>query len=191
MERSGGTWVEWDAALAACDRGKPGRSPLRRVVAMRWVPKYPGETCWLIERWTPANAYGTPEQWYRPVVDGGTVLPCGIACCGDYPRFGDYEDIGARMHWYPTERHVTAAIDASERVRNALPATAFGRARRRTWNAVRDQEKRDAEFDRLAMDVMDDAMPAFHGAPVVGYGGSHRPALVELAEGIGIRQHPM
>lgn len=191
FERSGGAWTDWDGSVRAADREKPGAKPVRRVVEMRWTPKYPGEECWLVERWTPALSYGTPEQWYRPAAEGGTVLPCGIACCGDYPHLGDYEDIGARMYWYPTERHLTLAVDAVERGRESAPATAMGRALRRSWQAAREQEKRDAAFDQAAEEVFDDASPAFGGAPIVGYGGSHRPALVEMAERIGIRQHPL
>ncbi|MGH9467908.1 MAG: hypothetical protein ACRD1Y_11195 [Terriglobales bacterium] len=153
--------------------------------------KYPGEECWLIERWTPAASYGTPEQWYRPANDGGTVLACGLAALGDYPQFGDYEDVGARMHWYPTERHLMLAIDAGERGSAEAPVSAAGRARRRTWQALREQERRDAEYDRAAADLFDDAAPALHGAPMTGYGGTHRPALVEMAEHAGIREHPL
>jgi hypothetical protein len=192
LERSGGLWTDWDEqAVATRDRGKPGAKPLRRKAEMRWVPKYPGESCWLIERWMPAASYGTPEQWYRPVAEGGTQLPNGLAALGDYPYLGDYEDIGARMYWYPTERHVTTAIAAVERGLEMAPGTALGRARRRTWQAMQEQERRDLAFDQLAADVFDDAAPAFAGAPMVGYGGSHRPALVEMAERMGIRQHPI
>jgi len=191
-ERAGGEWVDWDrSAVATRDRGKPGSKPIRRVSEMRWTKKYPGEESWLLERWQSAASYGTPEQWYRPVSEGGTILPGGMAALADYPTFGDYEDIGARMYWYPTERHVTAAIEAVERGLQQTPATPLGRARRRTYQAVQEQEQRDADFDRLAMEVFDDASPAFAGAPMVGYGGSHRPALVEMAERVGIRQHPM
>jgi hypothetical protein len=191
FERTGGVWTDWDPAVAAAERQSGSAQPLRRVAQMRWVRKYPGEECWLIERWTPPSSYGTPEQWYRPASEGGTVLACGLAGCGDYPQLGDYEDIGARMYWYPTERHVTTAIDAIERRREQMPATAQGRALRRTYAAQREQEQRDAEFERAAMDLFDEGSPAFGGAPMVGYGGSHRPALVEMAERIGIRQHPM
>ncbi|HVA64319.1 MAG TPA: hypothetical protein VNF74_11390 [Terriglobales bacterium] len=193
-ERSGGVWTDWDASVGKMDRQKAQAQPLRRVAEMRWAPKYPGEECWLIERWIPASSFGTPEQWYRPAAEGGTVVATAegaIAACGDYPRLGDYEDIGARMYWYPTERHLTLAVDAVERSRAALPASALGRALRRSYQAAREQEKRDAEFDRAADEVFDDSSPAFGGAPMIGYGGSHRPALVEMAERMGIRQHPL
>lgn len=191
LEASGGVWTDWDALVKPGERRDGVASPLRRRAELRWIPKYPGEECWLIERWIPASSYGTAERWYLPVAEGGTRLACGICACGDYPYMGDYEDIGARMYWYPTERHVTLAVDAVEHARREKPATAAGCALRRTWRAQQEQEKRDAEFERAALELFDDASPAFGGAPMIGYGGSHRPSLVEMAERIGIRQHPL
>lgn len=191
LETSGGEWNDWDASSSLADRQAGKRAPLRRRQELRWVRKYPGEACWLIERWVPAENYGSPEQWYRPLTDGGTRLPCGICACGEYPRFGDYEDIGVRMHWYPTERHLTAAVDAVERQREQMSGSVLGRARRRTRAAEREQERRDREFETAACELFEDAAPAFGGAPMVGYGGSARPSLVGLAEQIGIRQHPL
>jgi hypothetical protein len=191
FERSGGEWTDWDSTVSARDRQRGACAPVRRVVAMRWTPKYPGEHAWIIERWAPASSYGTPEQWYAPISQGGTWLPAGIAACGDYPHWGDYEDIGARMYWYPTENHVTMAVDAIERQREGQPGTAAGRALRRAYRAQREQEQRDREFDQLAAEVFDDSSFAFGGAPMIGAGGSHRPALVEMAERIGIREHPL
>lgn len=180
LERSGGEWTDW----------RNGQM-LRRVPELRRVRKYPGVDCWLIERWMPPESYGPPWAWYRPAADGGTILPSGIGALGDYPTFGDYEDIGARMFWYPTEHHVVTAITASERVTEELPMSPAARAVRRTWLAEREQERRDAEYDAAAADLFDDSAPAFHGAAMIGYGGSHRPALVEMAERAGIREHPL
>lgn len=191
LERSGGEWADWGESVSLADRQAGKRPPVRRRQELRWVVKYPGEVCWLIERWVPAENYGSPELWYRPLTEGGTRLACGICACGDYPCFGDYEDIGARMHWYPSERHLTAAVDAVERQRERMPASALGRARRRTWVAEREQERRDRAFEAAASELFEDAAPAFGGAPMVGYGGSARPSLVSLAERIGIRQHPL
>ena len=194
LERCGGEWVDWEAGLSVSERMEQGRRAWRRTVQLRWVPKYPGETCWLLERWLPAQSYGTPEQWYAPASQGGTMLGTAagrVPSCGEYPSRGDYEDLGARLYWYPSEHQVTAAIDAVERGQQALPATAWGRALRRTFQAQQAQEKRDAEYERFCAEVLGDADQAFGGAPMVGYGGSHRPSSVELCERIGIREHPL
>ncbi len=194
LERCGGEWVDWDAGLSTAERLEGTQRAWRRTVQLRWVPKYPGEECWLIERWLPAASYGTPEQWYAPAGLGGTMLRTSAGAvpgCGEYPWRGDYEDIGARMYWYPTEHHVTLAINAVERGRQAMPATAWGRALRRTFQAQQAQEKREREYATFCHEVLGDADQAFGGAPMVGYGGSRRPSAVELCERIGIREHPI
>ncbi len=204
-ERSGGIWTDWDATISVRerqtavhregdDRAPSARGVVRRVAELRWVPKYPGEECWLIERWLPASAYGTPEQWYATASEGGTLLWTGaesVPACGDFPSFGDYEDIGARMAWYPTERHLVTAVDAIERSREQMPSTPWGRALRRTFSAQREQERRDRQFDQLCADVFDDASPAFGGGAMIGYAGTKRSSLVEMCERLGIREHPL
>lgn len=210
LERSGGVWTDWDASVpvqerqaalrregeaagALIERNASTHGVVRRVAELRRVSKYPGEECWLIERWLPASAYGTREQWYAPAAEGGTLLWAGgesIPACGAYPEYGDYEDIGARMYWYPTEQNVVTAVDAVERSREQLPASAWGRALRRTYRAQQEQEQRDRDYDAQAQALFDDAEHAFGGAPMVGYGGTKRSSIVELCERIGIRQQP-
>lgn len=188
LERSGGLWTDWRGGHAV-----RGQGLLRRVAEIRWVRKYPGEVCWLLEQWTPPQAYGTPETWGQPIELGGTILATDrgpVATLGPYPQFGDYEDLGARMYWYPSERHLTLAIEAVVRKR----AAAGGNAKQRVLASVnRAQERellRDAAFDHFCREVLDDTAPAFGGAPMAGYGGKRRPSLITLAESIGIRQHP-
>lgn len=194
-ERSGGIWTDWQAAEATRDRESGRAQPRRRRAEMRWTRKYPGEECWLIEQWLPPSAYGTPEQWYAPAGDGGTVLWAGFACggmaaCGPFPSRGDYEDLGARMYWYPSERHLSAAVDAVFAQRARLPASPYGRALRRTLQAQQEQARRDRAYEAFCRDVLDDAGQAFGGAAMSGYGGRPRSSTVELCERAGIRQHP-
>lgn len=187
LERSGGLWNDW--AGGARSRG----GLLRRVAEVRWVRKYPGEVCWLVEQWTPPAAYGTPEQWGRPVAEGGTRLVTSwgsVPALGPYPELGDYEDLGARMYWYPSERHLTLAVDASRRARARRAAGARQRVREATLRAEREEQARDVRAASFCDDVLTDASPAFHGAPMAGSGAKRRPSLVTMAEGIGIRQHP-
>ncbi len=194
LERSGGIWVDWDAPAG---RDVAERRVTRRRCEMRWIPKYPGEECWIVERWLPASAYGSREQWYAPVSQGGTVLhnrsaggEISICSCGDYPEFGDYEDIGARMRWYPTESHLTLAIDAVERARQAQNGDLETRMRRKIAAAEQRQAERERQYELFCRDVLDDADQAFGGAPLIGYGGTRRHSSVELCERLGIREHP-
>lgn len=188
LERSGGLWTDWRGGTQA-----RGMGLIRRIAEVRWVRKYPGEDCWLVEQWTPPSAYGNPEDWGRPVALGGTMLPTEwgpVPTLGPFPARGDYEDLGARIYWYPSERHVTLAIDAT-RCRRAAAADA---PRQRISDAAQRAQEREArreeEFERFCHDVLGDAAPAFGGTPMAGYGPKTRPSLIESAESIGIRQHP-
>lgn len=166
LEFSGGTWNDVE-----------GGRLLRRVREVRRVRKYPGAACWLIERWTPPEAYGAPEDW-------------PAAALGPYPAAGDYEDIGARIEWYPSERHLAAAVGACERALAGRRPGMARRVRERVARAEEEQRRRDAEYERWALDALDDASPAFEGAPMIAYGEKRRPSLVTIAESAGIRQHP-
>lgn len=188
LERSGGLWNDWRGGTQA-----RGQGVLRRVAELRWVPKYPGEVCWLLEQWTPPLAYGTPADWWRPVAEGGTILPTAwgpVPTLGPYPERGDYEDLGARLYWYPSERQLTLAIDVTRRRRDRAAASARQRLRDAVASARQREAQRDADFENFCRDVLDDAAPAFAGAPMAGYGPRRRPSLVSAAESIGIRSHP-
>ncbi len=196
LEQSAGVWVDWHSADSLPARQNGGAQPNRRRAEMRWVRKYPGEDCWLIERWLPPSAYGPREQWYRPVSEGGTLIWCGWAqsgllpACGPHPSRGDYEDIGVRMYWYPSERHLAAAVDAVLGRIAVAPASGCARAQRRTLQAQAEQTRRDRNYEEFCHAVLDDAGQAFGGAPMSGYGGRPRSSSVELCDRIGIRQHP-
>lgn len=190
LERSGGLWRDWQPGTATTD--KRTQRAWRARLEMRWVRKYGDEECWLIEAWHPAEHYGLPETWYRPQADGGTLIVTelgSICALGDYPTAGDYEDIGARMHWSPTERHIEAAIGAYERGARSF-GSVLARAKHRERLAREAERETERAFDGFAKDVFDDAEPAFRGAPFAGPGVKHRPSLVGMAEKIGIRQHP-
>ncbi len=195
FEQYGGVWVDWHPSDSPSARQCGGARPQRRRAEMRWVRKYPGEECWLIERWLPPSTYGSREQWYLPASAGGTVIWSGWAesalpACGPYPARGDYEDIGVRMYWYPSERHLAAAADAVLRRLAVAPANSCTRAQRRTLQAQQEQTRRDQNYEEFCRVVLDDAGQAFGGAPMCGYGGRPRSSSVELCDRIGIRQHP-
>ena len=193
FEPSAGLWTDWSEATAIADRDSGAAQPLRRIPELRWVPKYPGLHCWLIECWLPPSRFGTPAFWYSPLASGGTMITaggCKLPACGPYPSAGDYEDIGARMFWYPSERHLTLAIDAHLHSLARRPASPRARALRRTFLAQQAQQRRDREYDAFCADVLSDADQAFHGAPHIGYGGAHRHSSVELCDRLGIASHP-
>lgn len=187
LEQSGGTWCDF-----TLDNARRGYL-IRRRLGMRWVPKYGLLRAWIIEQWHPASNYGSPRMWYDTTSNGGTMLWTDmgmIASLGDYPARGEYETIGAEMDFFPTERMVTKAIDFARYHVARRASTEHQRALDRV-NVARDREnKTDADYDSFAAQLFDDASPAFRGAPMVGYSGTHRGSLVGMAERVGIRSHP-
>lgn len=51
--------VDWETL----DRSRCARKRHSRKVELRRVPKYLPEERWHIERWMPAESYGSPERW--------------------------------------------------------------------------------------------------------------------------------
>jgi hypothetical protein len=75
----GGRWTDRDAHGNA----------IRESIELRQVPKYAPLDRWHIERWTPPEAYGSPELWYRQTmeIEDGQRIPA----LGPYPSRGEYE----------------------------------------------------------------------------------------------------
>ena len=61
----------------------------RECIELRRVPKYTPTNRWHVERWTPPETYGSPEQWYAQTVEveDGIRIPA----LGPYPSRGEYE----------------------------------------------------------------------------------------------------
>src|SRR5690348_592972 len=55
----GGRWVDRDA----------NGNVLREAIELRQVPKYTPTDRWHIERWTPPEDYGSPQEWYARTVE--------------------------------------------------------------------------------------------------------------------------
>jgi len=152
------TWIggRWE------DRDADGRL-VHEVVELRQVPKYVPFDRWHIERWCPPELYGRPEDWYARTVEceAGRTIPA----LGPYPQRGEYEHCltlagprGEFVQLTPTiAEHVARLIQASRRLT----------ARRRRQALDRRDARLEREFDALAYEVLDDAVPAFHGLPFV------------------------
>jgi hypothetical protein len=153
----GGRWTDRD------ENGKV----IRETIETRRVPKYLPVELWHIERWMPAESYGSPEQWEAQtteVEDGIRIL-----ALGPYPARGEYEHCftlaSAQGEFLPLS---PAACDWIVRA----VAWAKRQPRREQGGAIAAREaRRDRDWNREADDMLDDAVPAFHGAPFVGCAG--------------------
>ena len=70
------------------DRDADGKL-LREVVEVRREPKYVPHNRWHIERWLPAESYGSPEQWHSETNEMQNGR--SVAALGPYPSRGEYE----------------------------------------------------------------------------------------------------
>jgi hypothetical protein len=138
-------------------------SLLREVVELRQEPKYPAVNRWHIEKWLPAEAYGSPRTWWAQTleVDDGFSIPA----LGPYPARGDYEHCltleGERGEF------VQLTITAAEHIARAIEwSRKYPRSKSR--RAIYEREDRaDRDYDAFAYDILDDAVPAFHRQPYV------------------------
>jgi len=154
----GGRWTDRDAS----------GNVVREAIELRREPKYFPHDRWHIERWMPPEAYGSPELWHAQTteVEDGIAIPA----LGPYPSRGDYEHCftlaGGRGEFIPLS---PAACDWI--VRAVEWARCQPRGMRRAAVAARES-RRAFDFDRLADDILDDAVPAFHARPFVSLANS-------------------
>ena len=128
----GGKWEDRDPASGAL---------LREVIEMRREPKYAPHDRWHIERWMPAESYGSPEEWRAQTLE--IVRGRNVAALGPYPSRGDYEHCftlegprGEFVQLTPAvARHVARAIEFSRGAPRAKRREALDeRARREERN---------------------------------------------------------
>jgi hypothetical protein len=136
----GGRWTDRDAH----------GNVVREAVELRRVPKYVPADRWHVERWTPPESYGSPEQWYAQTieVEDGIRIPA----LGPYPSRGEYEHCftleGTRREFIPLSPAACDWIVRAVEWARRQPSQAK-RA------AVAARESRHArEFDRAADEIL-------------------------------------
>lgn len=91
-----GEWQQFEEYQATMLDKKTGVMQTRKIVQLvssvietRHVPKYRPGNCWHLEKWCPAEAYGSPDQWK----DAGTEVLGNLTVdtAGPYPDRGEYE----------------------------------------------------------------------------------------------------
>jgi hypothetical protein len=157
----GGTRLSWIGGRWT-DRDAHG-NVIREAIELRQEPKYVPTDRWHIERWLPPEAYGTPVEWASQTVE--TENGIRIPALGPYPSRGEYEHCftlsdseGGFMQLSPTACDwIVRAIQWTRMQPRRLGRTAFGNR----------ENRREQDWERLADDVLDDSVPAFHGQAFV------------------------
>jgi hypothetical protein len=149
----GGRWTDRDA----------NGNLVRESIEMRRVPKYLPTERWHVERWMPTESYGSPEEWYEQT----TEIEDGIriAALGPYPRRGEYE------HCFTLEstcgQFIPLTSAASDWIVRAIEWSRRQAPRERRGAIAAREARRVRDWDRDADSLLDDAVPAFHGASFV------------------------
>jgi hypothetical protein len=136
---------------------------LREVVGLRLEPKYPAVNRWHVERWLPAEAYGSPRVWYEQTMESANGVR--VAALGPYPARGEYEHCftveglhGEFVQLTPTlVEQLARAIEWSR-------SQPKGQCRARLYQR---ETFKDRAFESWAYDVLDDQAPALHGQAFV------------------------
>lgn len=82
---------------------------------MRQVQIYPFEG-FILEKWKPAESFGSQEGWYQYKVNGMSAL-------GAYPTHGEYEHVAGPTPYLPSEEQITDAIKQDFRnIQNRPPS---------------------------------------------------------------------
>jgi hypothetical protein len=144
------------------DRDSNGNA-LRQRIESRRVPKYLPAERWHIERWMPAESYGSPEEWYNQTAEVEDGIR--VAALGPYPSRGEYE------HCFTLQSIVGEFIPLTAGACDwIVRAVAWARripVREKRGAIAAREARRARDWDRDADSLLDDAVPAFHGAPFV------------------------
>jgi hypothetical protein len=159
------------------------------------IPRYGPIVGWCLERWVPASAYGSREQWYSPQIIGGTmVLVRGgmerIPSQGEYPSQGDYEYTGFLFtNDQLTETSVLGCVQALIRDREELPTNPARRIAFRTQVAAQAAAAADVAYEKWALDVIEDRQAAFNGQIMSGAGVKRPHSSAEILKKLKIGSH--
>ena len=139
----GGRWTDRDE----------NDNVVRETIELRRMPKYIPLDRWHIERWVPAEFYGSPESWYARTVEveDGIRIPA----LGPYPSRGEYE------HCFTLARANGAFMpldaEACDRIVRAVEWSRrqSQQARRLALHARESRVERN--FDRTADEILENA----------------------------------
>ncbi len=125
--------------------------------------RIPAVNRWHIEKWLPAQAYGSPRAWYAQTIEvaNGRSIPA----LGPYPSRGEYEH--CLMLENAKGEFVQLTATAAEHIARAIE---WSRKHPRS-SSRRSLQERDARderaYDAWAYDMLDETVPAFHRQPFV------------------------
>lgn len=124
--------------------------PLRTYTGIKEVRRYPEYEGFILERWYPANMWGTPEEWNEAKLGDGTPMN------GPYPERGEYLAVVGPWGKTPSQSVLQKAI---QYVENGIQNRRYSgeTMRRIRLNKARDEMERQslAYIDWMAKYIID------------------------------------
>jgi hypothetical protein len=128
---------------------------LREVVELRQEPKYPQLNRWHIERWLPAESYGSPKSWYAQTIE--RLAGQSIPALGPYPERGDYE------HCFTLESHDGKFLQLTptvvEQVARAIEWSRNFSKSQRHESLYEREARQEKSYDAWAFDLLSQNVP--------------------------------
>ncbi|HEY2823067.1 MAG TPA: hypothetical protein VGJ06_18625 [Candidatus Acidoferrum sp.] len=143
-------------------------SLLREVIELRQEPKYPEVNRWHIEKWLPAEAYGSPRAWWAQTLEIADRR--SIPALGPYPARGEYEHcltLEGPSSVGKCGEFVQLTVTAAEHIARAIEWSRKHPRSQSRSSLYEREDRADREYGELAYDILDDAVPAFHKQPFV------------------------
>lgn len=139
------------------------------------------QPCWILQKWMPPEAYGTPDTYYALTADQLTGLPL----LGEYPEFGRYETLvtfSSKRYDPMTNELIIDTIPLDwEIIERAIPALLA--SQEMTYWEVRAAQEAEEAYENACVvseisDRLHDQLPTFYG-PTSHAQIGNRTALID------------
>lgn len=186
-----GRWHEWPRGLKTRFKNPEINRALRSFIGVKPVPMYPGENGWVLERFSPADSFGSNVQWYSPESMGGTKRWMGpevgyILASGHFPFRGDYQGTGYIFPNDVSEALICNAIGRIEQFRDGMPRDPFRRAKQETTIAEVEEARSEAAWTAYFNDQQDEELDTLNARTPEARG----EVSEYIKDSLGIREHP-
>jgi hypothetical protein len=115
------------------------------TIGLKEVPKYPVDG-WIMERWFPPEAWGTPEQWHSHLGEAGMQI-----MASEYPSRGDYWLINGPFEHIPELSDLENSIAMHEHAMRNRPTNYMAYLKK----VISDEESaREARREKMEKDLI-------------------------------------
>lgn len=156
---------------------KLAAAPLRVETGLADIELYPFEG-WIIEKWKPAESFGSPGDWETYRFQGSNAL-------GPYPTFGEYELLAGPTPYLPTAGQIEDAIRQDFRNIQSRPRSARERVALLMAKIEQRRKAKAREQANKAEAFRKDGPASLHNRLSLGAGR----VMNELAKKVGITEH--